>query len=197
MKIFTGEGAGKLTFYWINTPGVWILLAGILGGLIQGATVLEIGKILFKTVKDNVFTIITICSVLALAKVMAYSGMISDIAAVLVALTGAAFPLISPLIGSIGGFVTGSGTSAQALFGQLQAETARAINMDPMWLGAANMMGAGIGKILCPQGIAVGSAACGLQNAESKILAKAAPYAAGLLILGGLLCYILPKFIIV
>lgn len=197
VKFFTGEGAGKLTFYWINTPGVWILLAGILGGLIQGATVLEIGKILFKTVKDNVYTIITICSVLALAKVMSYSGMISDIAAVLVTLTGTAFPLISPLIGTLGGFVTGSGTSTQALFGQLQAETARAINMDPMWLGAANMMGAGIGKMICPQGIAIGSAACGLQNAESKILAKAAPYVAGFLILGGLLCYILPKFIIV
>ncbi len=120
ISFYAGENPATLTFYWINTPGVLILIAGFIGGLIQGAGVGEIFGVLGTTVKNNVKTIITICSVLSVAKIMGYSGMISDIATVLVAVAGTKFPLISPLIGTIGGFVTGSGTSTTALFGQLQ-----------------------------------------------------------------------------
>ena len=129
ISFYAGENPATLTFYWINTPGVLILIAGFIGGLIQGASVGEIFGVLGTTVKNNVKTIITICSVLSVAKIMGYSGMISDIAKVLVAVAGDKFPLISPLIGTIGGFVTGSGTSTTALFGQLQVETARSVQL--------------------------------------------------------------------
>lgn len=59
--------------------------------------------------------------------------MISVIAAVLVALTGNVYPLIAPIIGALGTFVTGSDTSANVLFGQLQVEAAQAIGADPYW----------------------------------------------------------------
>ncbi|MBQ9157076.1 MAG: L-lactate permease, partial [Eubacterium sp.] len=162
IQFYAGENPATLTFFWVNTPGVLILIAGFIGGLIQGAGVGEILGVLAGTVKSNVKTILTICSVLAVAKIMGYSGMISTIASVLVAVTGDKYPLIAPLIGTIGGFVTGSGTSTQALFGQLQVETANAIGANPMWLAAANMLGSGVGKMICPQSIAIGSAACSL-----------------------------------
>ena len=123
---------------------------------------------------------------------MGYSGMISDIAKVLVAVAGDKFPLISPLIGTIGGFVTGSGTSTTALFGQLQVETAKAIEANPTWLAAANLMGAGIGKMICPQSIAIGTAACGLTGAESKILGKCAAYTLLFAAIGGIVCFVFP-----
>ncbi len=170
ISFYAGENPATLTFYWINTPGVLILIAGFIGGLIQGASVGEIFGVLGTTVKNNVKTIITICSVLSVAKIMGYSGMISDIAKVLVAVAGDKFPLISPLIGTIGGFVTGSGTSTTALFGQLQVETAKAIEANPTWLAAANLMGAGIGKMICPQSIAIGTAACGLTGRQVRSL---------------------------
>lgn len=192
VQFYTGENPATLTFYWINTPGVLILIAGFIGGLIQGAGAGEIFGVLGNTVKSNVKTILTICSVLAVAKIMGYSGMISSIATVLVAVTGDKFPLISPLIGTIGGFVTGSGTSTQALFGQLQVETANAIDANPMWLAAANLMGAGVGKMICPQSIAIGTAACNLSGAESKILGKTALYTILFSIIGGVICYFLP-----
>lgn len=191
ISFYAGENPATLTFYWINTPGVLIILAGIIGGLIQGAGFGEIIGIFCTTVKNNVKTIITICSVLAVAKIMGYSGMISDIANVLVAVAGDKFPLISPLIGTIGGFVTGSGTSTTALFGQLQVETANQIGANPIWLAAANLMGAGIGKMICPQSIAIGTAACNLSGVESKILGKTAVYTVLFAVIGGIVCFVL------
>ena len=190
ISFYAGENPATLTFYWINTPGVLILIAGFIGGLIQGASVGTILGVLGTTVKNNVKTILTICSVLAVAKIMGYSGMISDIAKVLVAVTGSYFPLISPLIGTIGGFVTGSGTSTTALFGQLQVETANAIGAEPVWLAAANLMGAGIGKMICPQSIAIGTAAVNLSGVESKILSKTALYTVLFAAIGGIICFV-------
>ena len=192
ISFYAGENPATLTFYWINTPGVLILIAGFIGGLIQGASVGTILGVLGTTVKNNVKTILTICSVLAVAKIMGYSGMISDIAKVLVAVTGSYFPLISPLIGTIGGFVTGSGTSTTALFGQLQVETANAIGAEPVWLAAANLMGAGIGKMICPQSIAIGTAAVNLSGVESKILSKTALYTVLFAAIGGIICFVFP-----
>ncbi len=192
IAFYTGENPATLTFYWVNTPGVLILLAGFIGGAIQKASFGTMLKVLGNTVKSNVKTILTICSVLAVAKLMGYSGMISGIAAVLVAVTGSYFPLISPLIGTIGGFVTGSGTSTTALFGALQVQTAQAIGASEEWLAAANLMGAGIGKMICPQSIAIGTAAVGLSGAESEILGKVFKFTALFAIIGGVICYVFP-----
>ncbi|SFG40205.1 lactate permease [Lachnospiraceae bacterium C7] len=178
-----------LTFCWVNTPGVLILLAGFLGGAIQGASFKTMLCILGKTVKSNVKTIITICSVLAVAKIMGYSGMTTSISKELVSVTGQYFPFISPLIGTIGGFVTGSGTSTTALFGDVQVQTAKAIGANPSWLAAGNLMGAGLGKMICPQSIAIGSAAVGLSGVESKIMAKVVVWTISFVVIAGIICY--------
>lgn len=190
VKVYLGEKPGTLTFAWLDCPGVKIILAGLIGGRIQKASWKTIFSVLMQTLKDNVKTIFTICSVLAVAKIMGYSGMISAIAALLVSLTGNYYPLISPLIGMIGGFVTGSGTSTAVLFGSLQTQTASAISVSPEWLAAANMMGGGIGKMISPQGIAIGCAASGLSGKESTILSKTMIYAILYILVGGIVCMI-------
>ena len=190
ITVYTGNDPGSLSFAWFDCPGVKIIIAGIIGGLIQGAVFSEIIGVLVKTIIANVKTIFTICSVLATAKIMGYSGMISAIAALLVAVTGQFYPLISPLIGMIGGFVTGSGTSTSVLFGSLQQHTAQAIGMDELWLTAANLMGGGIGKMISPQGIAIGCAASGLAGKESTVLNKTIPYAIVYIIIGGIICFV-------
>src|SRR5699024_596989 len=103
-------------------------------GLIQGAKASTMLEVLFATLKANWKTVVTICSVMATAKVMGYSGMISDTASLLVAVAGGAYPFISPLIGAIGGFVTGSGTSTSVLFGGLQVETAKSLGFSQAWM---------------------------------------------------------------
>lgn len=193
VSVYCGENPGTLTFSWINTPGILIMIAGLIGGLVQGASLKTIGRVYVETLIANWKTIVTICSVLALAKMMGYSGMISAIAALLVAVTGRFYPLIAPLIGTLGGFVTGSGTSTQVLFGQLQVETAKAIGANPAWLASVNAVGAGIGKMISPQGIAIGCAASSqLEGRESEVLGKVVIFALVFTVIAGVIAYVLP-----
>lgn len=187
--IYQGAQASPYTFTWINTPGVLILISGIIGGFIQKCKV----KDLFKVMKDTVIqmskTICTMLGVLACAKIMGYSGMISAISTFFVTILGSLFPLASPLIGALGTFVTGSGTSSEVLFGNVQLEAARAIGVSEYWLVAANSLGTSAGKMLAPQSIAIGCAACGLQGKDGEILSKIAKYAFAYVIIMALIVY--------
>ena len=62
--------------------------------------------------------------------------------------------------------------------------------MDELWLTAANLMGGGIGKMISPQGIAIGCAASGLSGKESTVLNKTIPYAIVYIIIGGIICFV-------
>jgi lactate permease len=190
-SVYIGENPGTLSFAWLDCPGVKILIAGFIGGLIQRAGIGTIFRTLFETVKGNVKTIFTICSVLSVAKIMGYSGMITALATALVAATGSFYPLISPLVGMIGGFVTGSGTSTGILFGSLQAKAGAAIHVNPEWIVGANMAGGGVGKMISPQNIAIGSAASGMSGKESKILSKTVLFAILYIAIDGVLCMLL------
>ena len=141
------------------------------------------------TLKKYWRTFVTICSVLATAKVMIYSGMISDIARSAVVATGPVYPFVAPLIGVLGAFITGSGTSTNVLFGNLQLETALSLNLNPYWITAANVMGAGIGKMVCPQNIAIGAGAIGITGSDSKILAAVFKYFVVYALLAGAICF--------
>lgn len=176
VTFYTGENPGSLTFKWINTPGVLILICGIVGGLIQHASWGEIGSVLWGTCKQMAKTVATMLSVLALAKIMSYSGMIGDISAFFVSALGAMYPLMAPVLGALGTFVTGSGTNSAVLFGQVQLNAANAIGANPYWLAAANMVGVSAGKMLSPQSIAIGSAACDCNGEDSVIFSKVLPY---------------------
>lgn len=174
--IYSGQGASPYTFSWVNTPGVLIFIAAFVGGALQKASPKVMGQVLWATLKQMSKTIITLVSILAAAKIMGYCGMTSDIAAFLVAVTGSAYPIVAPLIGSIGTFVTGSATSASVLFSGLQAETASALGMDAVWLVAANTIGATAGKIISPQSISIATAATDTVGQESIILRKSIGY---------------------
>ena len=131
VMIYTGEGAAPYTFTWINTPGVWIFLSAFIGGLIQRATLRGLAHVLKATLIQMSKTMITMLCVLATAKIMGYSGMIASIANMFVMTLGVFYPIAAPLIGGLGTFVTGSGTSSSVLFGNVQLQAANAIGANP------------------------------------------------------------------
>lgn len=190
VMVYTGAGGRPLTFSWINTPGVMIFIAALCGAFIQKAPVKLIAGVLAATVKKYWTAVFTICAVIATAKIMIYSGMISDIAVAVVAVAGPVYPFVAPLIGVLGAFITGSGTSTCVLFGNLQLETASALHLNPYWITAANVMGAGIGKMVCPQNIAIGAGAINLTGSESKILGAVFKYFVLYALLAGLICWL-------
>ncbi len=186
-------------FGWISNAALMLFIGSVAGGLIQGLSWKQLTVVMARTIVNLRFTAVTIISLIALASVMNYSGMIAAIATGLVALSGSFYPFFAPLIGAIGTFVTGSDTSSNILFGKLQANVAGQLGMtgqasvagftgsESDWLAAANTAGATGGKMISPQSIAIATAACDMKGADDAILRKAIPYAAAYIVICGLI----------
>ena len=198
IPIYTGEGAGLYTFTWIVTPGTLIMSAAIISGFVQGATVNDMLSVLHRTVNTLIPTFITMITIIATARVMGYSGMITIMATTTVAATGTLYPAISPLIGAAGSFITGSATTSGVLFGKLQADSALAIGANEVgqaWMAAANAAGACVGKIISPQSIAIGVAAVGIRGVESQIMSFAVKVFLPFVIIMGAIVYFGQSFV--
>ena len=126
-------------------------------------------QILGKSIKAVGMTTVTVCAIVGLAKVMVYAGMTDALAVALVSLLGPVYPLFAPLIGALGTFLTGSATSANVLFGNLQLSAATDLGVNKYWVVASNMTGATAG-MLSPQNIAVATGAIHREGDEGEIL---------------------------
>ncbi|MCX8132289.1 MAG: L-lactate permease [Clostridia bacterium] len=195
-QFYFGPGGKPMSFKLITNPGTVIVVSALIGAAFQGVPVKTMFIVAWATLKQIAKTIATVLSIVSLAKIMGYSGMISSVAAALSNITGGFFPLISPLIGALGTFITGSDTSANVLFGELQKQTALQIDANPSWIAAANASGATAGKMISPQSIAIATTATNLSGSEAKILSKTMKYAAGFVILLGIFVYSINYFFI-
>lgn len=126
-------------------------------------------QILRQCIKSVWKTTITVCAIVGLAKVMVYAGMTDALAIALVSLLGPVYPLFAPLIGALGTCLTGSATSANVLFGNLQLSAATDLGVSKYWVVASNMTGATAG-MLSPQNIAVATGAINREGDEGEIL---------------------------
>lgn len=187
--VYAGEGGAKLSLSWINTPGVLMIIATIIGSLIQGASVGDMVKQFGNTFKGYWKAMLTVIFIISIAKVMGYAGMVMALANGLVALTGSFYPIIAPLIGGIGCFVTGSATSACVMFAKLQQAIAQQLGISEAWLIAANSAGATAGKMISPQSIALGVAAIGVPGSDGKIMSKTIGWCALYIVIVCVICY--------
>ena len=156
------------TFNWLSATGTAILIAAILTIAFARFSPAKAVATLGETVRELVIPIYSIGMVLAFAFVANYSGLSATLALAL-AHTGKAFTFFSPFLGWIGVFLTGSDTSANALFGALQATTANQLGLSPVLTVAANTTGGVTGKMISPQSIAIACAAVGLAGKESDL----------------------------
>ncbi len=187
--VYDGPGGKPFTVLWLLTPGSMVMVSAVLGGLIQGAGVGDLIRLTGATARQLGRTTVTILCIVALAKVLSHSGMVASVAAALAAATGGAYALFAPVLGMLGTFITGSDTSSNILFGQLQREVAMKLGSDPVWLAAANTSGACIGKLISPQSIAIAGIAAGLRGREGDLLLAALRYALAFIAGLGLLVY--------
>ncbi len=155
-------------FNWMSASGTAILLSAIIAIPLIGLKFSEGAKIFIETLKQLKYPIITIGSVLAFAYIVNDSGITITMAEAL-ANTGFLFPFFAPVLGWLGVFITGSDTSANALFGKLQAATATSIGVDPVVTVGANASGGVVGKMISPQSIAVAAAGGHLVGKESEL----------------------------
>ncbi|PEO46805.1 L-lactate permease [Bacillus pseudomycoides] len=163
-----------------------IILAIIVSLLVYRAKGQLVKELTIETLKELKAPIYTICSVIALAYVTNYSGMSSTLGLALSS-TGKAFPILSPILGWIGVFLTGSVVSSGSLFAPLQAVTAAQLDIVPSTLVALNVVGGTMAKMVSPQSVAVACAAVGLVGKESVLFKTAMKYSLIFLVIISLL----------
>jgi L-lactate permease len=155
-------------FDWFSATGTAIMFAAIITIIYLKMKPKDAIVTFGETVNELKIPIYSIGMVLAFAFIANYSGMSATLALAL-AHTGQAFTFFSPFLGWLGVFLTGSDTSANALFGALQATTAQQIGVPEVLLVAANTSGGVTGKMISPQSIAIACAAVGLVGKESDL----------------------------
>ncbi|MET9126691.1 L-lactate permease [Streptomyces sp. NPDC004528] len=175
-------GGNVFTLPLVSTGGTLVLLAGLGTAPVLGVRARVAAEEWVATVRELRFAILTVTSVLALAYVMNLSGQAATIGQ-FVAAAGAGLAFLSPVLGWFGVAVTGSDTSANALFGALQVSAARESGLSPELLAAANSSGGVLGKMISPQNLTIACAAVGLAGREGDLLRKVLPWSAGLLLI--------------
>jgi lactate permease len=133
-----------------------------------------------QTIRELWRAIVLIALILVVANIANYSGGSAAIGSALAAV-GIVFPLLAPIIGWFGVFITGSVVNNNTLFAQLQTVTAQHIGVDPTLLVAANTAGGAVAKIVSPQSIAIAAGAVGLTGREGDILRASIKYSLGML----------------
>jgi L-lactate transport len=157
------------TWNWLSAAGTSCLIAAILSAVVLRMSPSRFFRVLFKTVRQLLLAELTMAMVLALAFLMNYSGATATMGLAFAA-TGAMFPFFSALLGWTGVFLTGSDTSANALFGNLQVVTAHKLGMNPVLMAASNSSGGVMGKMISLTSIAVAAAATSMASTgESRL----------------------------
>lgn len=177
-------------FQWLSSPGTMLLITGLIVAFVYSKyddggryrlTVSDAVWDIWRTIVKMRWAALTIITVLALAYVMNNSGQTVSIGTWLAG-TGSFFAFLSPVLGWLGTAVTGSDTSANALFAKLQQTAGLKAGIDPNLLVAANTSGGVVGKLISPQNLAIAATAVNMDGQESVILRKVVGWSMALLV---------------
>jgi lactate permease len=177
------------TFAWLSAAGTGIFLAAILSALLMRMPIKHIFRVAGQTLKELYRPLITIASIVGFAYVANYSGMSMTLSKALSA-SGKVFPLVAPLLGWLGVFITGSDTSSNALFSSVQAHTATTLGINPVLTVASNSTGGVAAKMISPQNMAVAAAATKLTNKEGQLFRRVVLHSIAMVCIICLLAYI-------
>ncbi|HTH59898.1 MAG TPA: L-lactate permease [Paraburkholderia sp.] len=169
--------------------GTAILVAAVITALWTRVSLRDFFACIAKTWKQTRIAIATVMMIVALAYLLNYSGM-SYTLGMGVASTGALFPLVSASLGWIAVFLSGSDTSGNALFGNLQVVAARQLGLDPVLMAATNSSGGVMGKMISPQNVATGVATTDLKGQEGVVFARTFWHSVFLTLLLGVLVFL-------
>ncbi|MCC2326220.1 L-lactate permease [Bacillus wiedmannii] len=173
----------------LSATGTAILIACIISIFILKMSAKDAAVTFKETLHELKMPILSIGFVLGFAFIANYSGLSSTLALALAG-TGGLFPFFSPFLGWIGVFLTGSDTSANALFSNLQAITAQQVGVSEVLLVAANTTGGVTGKMISPQSIAIACAAVGLAGKESDLFRFTVKHSLFFVIIVGIMTYV-------
>jgi len=186
---------------WVFQPlatGTAILLSAIITAALVGVGPGRFVQCIGQTWKQSRIAILTVALIVGLAYLMNYSGLNYTLG-LGVASVGIFFPLLSPFLGWVAVFLSGSDTSGNALFGNLQVVAANQLGLNPVLIAATNSSGGVMGKMISPQNIATGVSVTDLKGQEGVVFARTFKHSIALTLLLGLLVvlqqYVFPSMI--
>jgi lactate permease len=190
--------AATFAMNWLAASGTSCLFAVLVSAIVLRVSAKQLVSLTISTAKQLALPMVTIMSVLALAFLMNYSGETATLGLAFSA-SGKMFPFFSALLGWLGVFLTGSDTSANALFGNLQVVTANHLGLNPALMAASNSSGGVMGKMISLQSICVAAAATGMaQSEEGKLFRFTLRHSIFLAIVTGLVvvfyAYVMPQW---
>ena len=182
----------------LSAAGTVVLFSAIVAGLVMGLGFGTLLRVYGRTLNQLKLAILTIALILAIAYLMNYSGATSTLGLAFAG-TGFFFPFFSAFIGWLGVVLTGSDTSANALFGPMQTITAQSLGVEPALAGATNSSGGVMGKMVSPQNLSVGASAIGQVGREPEIFRLTIKWSLILTVAMGILAmiqaYLIPQII--
>jgi lactate permease len=176
-------------FQWLSSPGSLLVVCGILVAICYRISPAVAAREYFMTAYKLLWAFLTVAAVLALAYVMNQSGQTLTIGN-WIAATGAFFAFLSPILGWLGTAVTGSDTSANALFATLQQAAAERAGLDPTLLVAANTSGGVVGKMISPQNLTIAATAVGILGREGDLFRYLVRWSLGMILFMCVLVYL-------
>ena len=154
------------------------VMIGSFGGLLRSTV--------RKTYQQSSSSTIAVVFMVAMRLVMQHSGMIAVIAGGLALGSGSIFPMISPFIGLLGAFMTGSNTNSNVMFGALQVETARVIGANIVVVASSQSIGGSLGSAVTPAKVLLGTTLIGIPGSEGNILRKGLMYCIPMVVIVGI-----------
>jgi lactate permease len=164
----TPEGAA-FAFTWLSYTGTGMLIAGIISGFLMGFSPLRLIVEYGKTIKVCAYSLLTISAMLAIGTLTRLSGIDATLGLAFAG-AGVLYPFFGTLLGWLGVALTGSDTSSNILFGNLQKITSEQLGLNPILMSAANSSGGVMGKMIDAQSIVVASTATNWFGHEGSIL---------------------------
>ncbi len=188
---WTMEGPFTGSMSPLTHPGTLLVLSFLLGAAVQGVAVGTLRQATTTTLRQLVPVSIALLAMLLLARLMVRSGMTEALAAAAAGSTASAWPVLAPLVGVLGTFVTGSGTASNVLFTDLQVATAEKLGYDVLPLLGVQNFGASVGNPIAPHNIVAGGATVGLTGGEADVMRRTIGITLVYAVLGGLLALLL------
>ncbi len=155
----------------------------------------DFGKIVKRTAKSATNTTIAIFTMVGIATIMSHTQMTEILAMGISRAFGqGVFPLVSPFIGALGAFITGSNSNSNVLFSVLQMRTAQLLGLSVPLILAAQTAGGAMGSMMAPAKVILGCATVGLGNREGEVIGKILIYGVGLILLAGIIALVFSTY---
>lgn len=172
-------------------PGTMLALGFLAGALVQQTGARDVGALLRSTASRLGPVAVALVGMLGLSRLLVHAGMTDALAEGAVAAAGGGWPVLAPLVGVVGTFVTGSATASNILFTDLQVGAAQGLGLPVAPLAGAQGFGAAIGNVVCPHNVVAASATVALEGREGEVLRRTLGVAVGGALLGGALALVL------